>query len=66
MKMILNIEKKEAEAKAAGVKHVINMLQRPGQLEKVNITPLVSFICYQIYPFLMGRSDIKNPLLLSM
>ncbi|XP_044742175.1 exocyst complex component 3 [Chrysoperla carnea] len=35
MKTEMNIEKKEAEAKAMAVKHVINMLQRQGQLEKV-------------------------------
>ncbi|KAG8300590.1 LOW QUALITY PROTEIN: exocyst complex component 3-like [Homalodisca vitripennis] len=32
----MDIEKLENEAKAAAAKHVINMLQRPGQLEKVD------------------------------
>lgn len=31
----MDIEKLESEAKATAAKHVINMLQRPGQLEKV-------------------------------
>lgn len=30
------MDKLEAEARATATKHVINMLQRPGQLEKVN------------------------------
>lgn len=32
----MDIEQLEKEAKAAAAKHVINMLQRPGQLEKVD------------------------------
>ncbi|XP_015605844.1 exocyst complex component 3 [Cephus cinctus] len=32
---MLDLQKLEEEAKATGTKHVINMLQRPGQLEKV-------------------------------
>lgn len=32
----MDVEQLEAEAKATAAKHVINMLQRPGQLEKVS------------------------------
>jgi hypothetical protein len=31
----MDVEQLEAEAKATAAKHVINMLQRPSQLEKV-------------------------------
>jgi hypothetical protein len=32
----MDVEQLEAEAKATAAKHVINMLQRPGQLEKAS------------------------------
>lgn len=31
----MNIRELEAEAKASATNHIINMLQRPGQLEKI-------------------------------
>ena len=33
---MMDVEQLEAEAKATAAKHVINMLQRPGQLEKAS------------------------------
>jgi hypothetical protein len=40
----MDVEQLEGEAKATAAKHVINMLQRPGQLEKVGFHALTLYL----------------------
>ena len=49
----MDVEQLEAEAKATAAKHVINMLQRPGQLEKVGFHTLNWYlICKEVGMFM--------------